>query len=312
MPDTPSPLHLRGLVAAAFTPLNADAQPDLDRIPAVVDHLAGHGIAGIYVLGTTGEGPSFTEAERRTVAEAYVAAAKARGIPSLIQVGSESIGAARGLAEHAQSVGADAISAVPPTDFKPDSAAHLVEIIAGIAAGAPDLPFYYYHIPALSKIEVDPVELAKLGAEAIPNFAGIKFSEIRFFLLQPMQAAAPDCEFLSGSDECYLMTLAQGWQSAIGSTYNFSAPLYRRVEDAFAAGDWEAARLWQHRAQRVIDALFAECGRAGLKTMMKMVGVDCGPARLPQRQPTPAQEAALRARLESMGFYDWMGIDSPS
>ena len=63
--------------------------------------------------------------------------------------------------------------------------------------------------------------------------------------------------------------------------------------------------MWQQRAMKMIDTLLATCGRAGLKAMWQMVGVDCGPVRAPLAQASPEQIEELRKRLDAIGFFDW-------
>src|SRR3954451_5963504 len=109
----PSDKRLVGLVAATFTPLRADGSLNLGLIPTIVDRMGRDGVAGLYVLGSTGEGVSLTSRERTAVAESFVEAARGR-MPTIIQVGHNSVAEARAFAEHAQRIGADAISAMPP------------------------------------------------------------------------------------------------------------------------------------------------------------------------------------------------------
>ena len=132
-----------GLIAATYTPLRSNGSLNLDRVPPLVEHLLGDGVGGLYVCGSTGEGVSLTGDERRAVAEAYTAAAAGR-VAVIVQVGHNSLAEARSLAEHAQQIGADAISATCPSYFKISTAELLVDCMAEAAAGAPDLPFYYY------------------------------------------------------------------------------------------------------------------------------------------------------------------------
>src|SRR4051812_41480967 len=151
------PMRLRGLIAAVFTPLRPDGSLDLDRVGPLVEQLLGDGVDGIYAVGSTGEGVSLTTPERQQVASAYVSAAAGR-CPVVVQVGHNSLAEARGLAAHAQRIGATAISATPPTYFRPDTLSVLVDCLAEITAGAPDLPFYYYHIPSKTGVTFDMVE----------------------------------------------------------------------------------------------------------------------------------------------------------
>jgi N-acetylneuraminate lyase len=123
-----------------------------------------------------------------------------------------------------------------------------------------------------------------------------------------LQKLGPDLEFMSGSDEGYLQSLAQGYEAAVGSTYNYAAPLYHRVRAAFEAGDLGEARLWQGRAMEMIEGMLGTCGRASLKVMMGMVGIECGPVRRPLEPASAEQVAELRRRLEAMGWFEWLGM----
>jgi N-acetylneuraminate lyase len=299
-------LGLEGLIVATMTPMTPADEVDLARIPELVAHYERHGIAALYVLGSTGEGVSLTEEERRQVAEAFVAAAAGR-LKVFVQVGHTSLKTSVRLAAHAAEIGADAISATPPGYFKPASETDVVAGLAEIVAAAPDLPFYYYHIPALSGVALDPVALTRIAHERLPNFAGVKYSDpATLYHLPLLQAVDARLEFFSGADEAYLQCLALGYRVAIGSTYGFAAPLFHRVRAAFAAGDWAEARLWQGRAVEMIRAIFATCGRGGLKTMMALVGVDCGPSRWPIAPVSPEQKEALRKALDRMGWFEWI------
>jgi len=306
--DTP---ELKGLVAATFTPMHPDGSINASMVPAVVDRLLEQGIAALYILGSTGEGLSLTRDERCAMAEAFVRAAGGR-LPVIVQAGSECLADARELAAHAQRAGADAVSAASPAYFKPDSAKTLVDSMALIADGAPDLPFYYYHIPAVTGVEVDMVEFLRLGAERIPTLRGIKFTSTDVAAFRACREfAAGRFDLLWGLDEMLIDGLGAGARGAVGSTYNFAAPIYHRLIEAFAAGDLAEARRQQERSQAIVNAFIPYGPRPAQKAIMAMAGPDCGPARLPQQSLGPAQCAALRAGLEAIGFFDWISGELP-
>lgn len=296
---------LTGLMAATFTPLRADGPLHLDRIPAVVDHLERDGVSALYILGSTGEGVSLTTQERMAVAEAYVEAARGR-LPVVIQVGHNSLADARALAEHAQRIGADAISAMPPEYFKPDTVEVLVGSMAEITRAAPELPFYYYHIPVLTGVTLSMVDFLRVGAERLPTLAGIKFSDRKLDELQAcLHVEDGRFDMLFGVDEMLLSALAIGVRGAVGSTYNFAAPLFRRLMHHFENGDIARAERLQADAGQMINAIIEQGGRGGLKAMMALVGVDMGGHRLPLQTTPPAAVAAMTHALEGMGFFDW-------
>ena len=295
----------KGLLAATFTPMHADGAPNLAAIPGMIDHLERSGVAGLYVLGSTGEGPSLTFDERKAASSAFVEAARGR-MPVIVQVGHESLDQARALASHAGAIGADAISAVSPVYFKPDSAATLVDAMAHVAAGAPDLPFYYYHIPSATGVSASMVEFLRLGGERIPNLRGIKFTSTD--LAEYQQCLEFDRDrfaILYGRDEMLLSALASGASGAVGSTYNFAAPVYRRLMAAFDRGDFDAARREQSRSLALVDVVVRHGPRASQKAIMGLIGIECGPCRLPIRSLDGPERDALRSDLEAIGFFDW-------
>jgi N-acetylneuraminate lyase len=297
--------NLRGLVAATFTPFRSDGALDVKRIKPSIDAVIAQGADGLYVCGSTGEGPLLTTAERQQVAEASVKAARGR-VPVVVQVGHNSIEEARELAAHAQRIGADAVSATPPGYFKPDTLESLIDCTARIAAGAPRLPFYYYHIPALTGVRFDMVAFLRRGGPRIPTLRGIKFSDPSLHeLLACLELEGGRYDIVFGVDEMLLGGLAMGARGAVGSTYNFAAPLYHRIMAAFAAGDLTEARRLQALAAEMIRILFANGGRAGFKAAMQLIDADCGHNRLPTLTATAAQRAQLKKELTALGFFTW-------
>jgi N-acetylneuraminate lyase len=167
--------HFQGLMAAPFTPFDAKGQVRLETIPAYVDRMIADGLNGIFVCGSNGEGPNMTTEERMEVAKAFKEAAGSR-IKVYVHVGHSSISESQRLAAHAQRIGADAISSVAAFYFKPGSVKNLVNALAEIVSATPDLPFYYYHIPHLTGVNMDMTELLDLGSEKIANLKGIKYT----------------------------------------------------------------------------------------------------------------------------------------
>ena len=298
-------LFIEGLVPAVFTPLDNNGSLNLSQIEPLTEHLISAGVSGFYVCGSTGEGPSLTREERMAVAEAYINAAAGR-VPVIVQVGHTSLAEAELLAQHAEQQGADALSAIPPTYFKPGSLGTLLACLEQIATAAPSLPFYYYHIPCMTSVELDVVQLLELAAQQMPNFTGVKYSTTTVFEMQAcVNASNGRFNILFGCDEMLLSGLIGGAHGAVGSTYNFAAPLYQRVIQAFEQGDIATAQQEQSRAVEMVRILVEFGANPAIKAMMKLIGLDCGPTRLPQQALTPEQEDALKQRMMSIGFFDW-------
>jgi N-acetylneuraminate lyase len=298
-------LDLRGLNAAVFTPMNEDGTLALGRVGPIADGVIASGASGFYVCGSTGEGPSLTTDERKAVCQAYVEAAAGR-VPVVVQVGHNSLAEARGLAAHAQEVGADGISAVPPLYYRAQTVDELVACLQEVVAGADALPFYYYHVPAMSGLHYDMTAFLEEGAKRLPTLAGIKYSAPTVHELQECLAFdGGRFTILFGCDEMFLSGLVAGAPGAVGSTYNFVAPLYSRIMDAFGSGDLAEARRLQKLSVDMVRVVLRYRGQAGLKAMMKLVGLDSGPNRLPLITLTPAEVESMRGELEAIGFFDW-------
>ncbi len=297
--------RLPGLTAAPFTAFHPNGELNLAAIPRQAALLANSGVSGAFVCGTTGEGASLTSDERRRVVEAWVKARSPK-LKVIVHVGRLCLGDSRELAAHAQQVGADAIATVAPCFFKPPGARELVAWCAELAAAAPKLPFFYYHMPSMTGVTIPATAFLAEAAGKIPTLAGVKFT---YEDLEDYKAAREMArerfDILFGRDEILLSGLQLGATGAVGSTYNYAAPLYLRLIDAFRAGDRATAEREQARARAFIDVMNRFGGLPAGKAMMKFIGLDCGPVRLPLRALGAGEEAELRAGLQSVGFFDF-------
>lgn len=299
------PLRLKGLVAATPTPMQPDGSLNLAAVPPLVELLLRSGVEGLFVCGTSGESASLTTAERQEVAAAFIVAAKAR-VPVIVQVGHASLRDSQALAAHAQEARASAIAATPPYYFKPTSPAAVVDGLVEISSAAPRLPLYYYHIPSFTGVTIPLIAVLREASKRLPALAGAKFTFEN--LMDYAQCVAFEdgrYDVLFGRDEMLLSALVLDARGAVGTTYNFQAPLFHRLWAAYEAGDLEMARGEQLRAIRVIEILHG-CGvLPALKSMVRFLGVDCGPNRKPVATLTAQQEAALKEELRAAGYFEW-------
>ena len=280
-----------------------DGSLNLDRIKPLVEYLVSQNVGGFYVCGSTGEGPSLAREERQAVAQAYVESAAGRK-PVIVQVGHDSLKEAGHLAEHALSVGADALAAVPPIYYKGASPRALIEGLREISSAAPQLPLFYYHIPRLTGAEVDVVKLLRLGQERLPQLLGIKFSAPEVDVFQEcVELFQGKFACFFGRDEMLLSGLMAGATAAVGSTYNFAASLYDQIFSAFQAGDMVKARKAQREAVDMVRILQKFRGQPAFKASMQLLGLDCGPCRLPLESLSATELVELKAQLQALNYF---------
>ncbi|MBT1698118.1 dihydrodipicolinate synthase family protein [Fulvivirgaceae bacterium PWU4] len=295
--------HFTGLMAAPFTPFDAKGELRLETIPAYVEKMIADGLKGIFVCGSNGEGPNMMMEERMEVAKAFKDAVGSR-IKVYVHVGHTSIRESQKLAAHAAEIGADAISSVAAFYFKPGSVKNLVDALAEIASAAPQLPFYYYNIPHLTGMNMDMTEVLKLGEKSIPNLKGIKYTAATIWEYQLcLNYAQGKYDILFGFDEMLLPALTVGAKGAIGSTYTFAAPLYLQVMKSFEKGDMEDARSKMFYLVEMVKILLKFPPIPAQKAIVKRLGIDLGPCRLPLSNLTKEDEQSLIKQLDDLGFF---------
>lgn len=175
--------------------------------------------------------------------------------------------------------------------------------MAEIAAAAPEMPFYYYHIPVITGMGIDMLEFLRLAEGKIPNLAGIKYTAATLHEYQAcLNYKNGRFDILYGYDELLLPALAVGAQAAIGSTYTFAAPLYLKVMAYFREGKIAEARQMQLHAINMIRCLSRYAPIPTQKTIMKLMGMNMGPCRLPLVTLSAQQEQEIGNYLEEIGF----------
>ncbi|HZK82312.1 MAG TPA: dihydrodipicolinate synthase family protein [Humisphaera sp.] len=295
--------HITGLVAAPHTPMSADGELFLPAIEQQATVFVEGGISAVFICGTTGEGPSLSTAERMKVAARWMDVAP-RGMPVIVHVGHTSLAEAKALAAHAQSIGAKAIAALSPYFFKPNSIADLVSFCAQVASAAPELPFYYYHLPSMTGVSLSMVDFMNSACDAIPTFAGLKYTHNDLVEFKRcIELADGKLEVLFGRDEILLSALEVGAIGAVGSTYNYAAPIYLKIISAYRAGNIQQARDCQAQVVKFVDVLRRYGEIPAAKAIMRMMGVECGPPRSPLRGLDRDRVAALFEDIKGMDIF---------
>jgi dihydrodipicolinate synthase/N-acetylneuraminate lyase len=280
---------LRGALAAAVTPLR-DARLDAGAVGPYVDFLAGHGVDGVLALGTTGEGVLFSPEERREIAAAFVEAGRGR-LQVAVHCGAQNTADTVALAEHAASIGADAVAVIAPPYFTFDASELGRHFLSAARACAP-VPFYLYEFEARSGYAI-PLRVIELVREHAPNFAGMKVSDSPWEKLEPYLLDGLD--IFVGAEALLERGLAAGATGAVSG-------LAASFPDAVVPLVREPAPETQEKAIALRAALQRFPFHAASKTALGFRGVPLEPeVRAPLRGLSDEERAEVGRIVEEWG-----------
>ncbi|MDM1293962.1 dihydrodipicolinate synthase family protein [Sphingobacterium sp. N143] len=295
---------ISGLIAAPFTPFDENGELNLELIPQYYAMLKRNRVTGAFICGSTGEGVSLTFDEKVAVMTAWATLTKGDAAFTLMMLlGGTNIKECQQLARQAEQVGVDAVSFTSPSYFKPANVDQLAKCCVEIASAAPNTAFYYYHIPVLTGGNFQMIDLLKKVDGIIPNFKGIKYTHEDFMdFLSCMNYADHKYDMLWGRDENMLSALVLGTKGAVGSTYNYAAPLYLALIDAYERGDLEKANALQQQSIDMITLLGKYGGISVGKAYMKLIDLDCGEFRLPVKNMSAEQFELFQKDVNKLSF----------
>ncbi|KAK3578996.1 hypothetical protein CHS0354_034792 [Potamilus streckersoni] len=312
-----STFKLEGLVAATFTPFDEDGNIAFSKFEDYCEHLVRNDVNQVYVNGTTGEGMSLTLEERKQVVEKWIEIGKNRLKKIVVQVGALNLHDSLEMVHHAVGAGADAIATVPSLFFRPTSIDSLVEYCKKIAAAAPELPFYYYHLPSVTGVELNMEDFMRAAVHEIPSLVGIKFSSkdlvdmIGILNIPAPHRADGKLNVVFGCDEQLMAAMTLGADGSVGSTCNFMAAVYHRMFGFTSNFNLVEARKEQYRSQQLCRIMYRYGSLwgnnvAALKYLMAMAGPNMGPPRPPMRKATLAEFNQFKSEISDLGFFDWL------
>jgi N-acetylneuraminate lyase len=299
------------LIAATYSPMSEAGELNLNVIPEYSKFLRHNKISGVFINGSTGDFVSLSTQERREILNAW-SRNRVDNFYLINHVGHTNLREAVALA--ADSVGkADAIAALAPYYFTPKTLDSLLEYCTQIAGAAPELPFYYYHIPVLTGVDMDMLEFSKRALQEIPNFAGLKFTEDNLEKFDAVRAFAGDTfEVYFGVDERFHSSLQAGATCWVGSTYNHLAPAYYKIAELKEAGLHEEAANLQQKAVRFVEILAGFGGFPGAsKSFMRQLGQDMGASRFPHKTLLDSELKQVLEQFEPLGILPYLSETQP-
>ena len=286
---------IQGALTALVTPFRG-GQVDYARLTANVQFQIEKGIDGLVPVGTTGESPTLSHDEHRTVID-HVVQTVAKRVPVIAGTGSNSTKEALDLTRHAQIAGADGALMVNPYYNKPTQEGlyrHFMTV-----ADAISLPIVLYNIPGRTGITMSPQTVARLARH--PNIVAIKEATGSLDIASEI-AALCGITILSGDDSLTLPLMSIGGKGVISVLSNIIPEQVKALTAAGLKGDYLTARKLHLRLFPLFKGMFVETNPIPIKTAMAMAGLDTGELRLPLCELTDANRAGLQALLRENGL----------
>ena len=284
---------IRGVLLPIITPFDERARIDEEVMRQLVDFHIGAGIQGLFVLGSTGQGPAMSVEERKKAAAVALDQARSR-VPVIIHVGTADTESTVELAEHAAAHKGDAVAIVPPYYYSDHTE---YEIVAHYRAGAKavPLPIFIYENPKYSGISVPP-GLALRMKEQIPALKGIKVAYGQGALLEYVRLL-PDVSVFTGNADLFGL-VPFGLAGMINPPTSFVPELCVELWKALDTKDYLRAVEAQKKvdtAARLVAAELRKYGRVPLREVFRMRGFDV--KRFPKWETEPMPKEAV-AKLE--------------
>ena len=289
MPGTPP---FGRLLTAMVTPFAPDGALDLDASAALAAHLVDEcAHDGLVISGTTGEGPTTTDAEKADLLRVVVDAVGDRA--SIVAgVGTFNTEHTLRLAADAAKAGADGLLVVTPYYSKPPQAGLTSHFLA--VADATDVPIMLYDIPGRAGTAIATETMIALAEH--PRIVGVKDAKGDLTASARVMAET-DLAYYSGDDALTLPLLSVGAVGVVGTSTHFCGPETKSLIDAYLAGDVETALSLHRRLLPIYTGIFATQGCILVKAGLELQGRGVGGLRLPLISATEAEKEALAESL---------------
>lgn len=280
-----------GIFTALLTPFDKEDKVNGKELEKLVKFNVEKGVKGFYVGGSTAEAFLLTTEERKYIMDVVKDTAPAHTL--IAHVGSLNENVAKDLGRHAKKLGYDLVSSVAPFYYK--FSFNEIKNYYNRVAEESELPMLVYHFPAFSGVNMGINEVKSLLENE--NFIGIKYTSNDFFLLEQCKAAFPDKIVYNGFDEMFMAGLSMGADGGIGSTYNFMADKFVKIQSLFNENKITEAQEVQKEANKIISILCKIGVMQAEKEVLNQLGFDFGICRKPFGTPTDEEKELIRKEI---------------
>jgi N-acetylneuraminate lyase len=279
--------EIRGIFPALVTPFTEGGKINAEAIERLVTVNLEKGVSGFYIGGSTAESFLLSPEERKFVLETVIKNVQGKA-KVIANIGLFSTEQGIDLAKHADGLGVNAISSVPPFYFKytiDEYCNYYKDILDAVS-----VPMIIYNVPAMSGIQFSERDFGRFFENE--RIIGVKYTSYDLYLLQRLIARYPEKLIFIGHDEIFLSALAAGTKAAIGSTMCFMPEKYIRIQRHFNDQNMDKALKIQNEVNQIIAVLMKIGVFKGVKAALEFQGIHCGHCRRPF-QPLAADELRL-------------------
>jgi 4-hydroxy-tetrahydrodipicolinate synthase len=297
---------LRGIIPPMATPLASIDRLDLPGLERLIEHILRGGVHGLFILGTTGEGPALSYRLRHELIERVCAQVGTR-VPVLVGITDSAYIESLQLAEVSARAGASAVVAATPFYFRFGQSG-ILRLIESLAKDS-SLPLFLYNQPELTKISFEPQTVAR--AAEIPNVVGVKDSsgQIGYIkqVLSLVGKSHPEFSVLVGSESLLVKALLCGAHGGVPGGANIFPDLPVRLYQAFVDGRHEEMRELHAKMMEIGAPIWnigeeepAFLGR--LKGALALLGICNGLPTWPYRPASADEESKISEHLKEYGI----------
>lgn len=288
-----------GAGVAIVTPFHEDESINYDRLDELIDFHCENGTDSIVICGTTGESATMTEQEHAECVRFTIERAKGR-IPVIAGTGSNCTRTAIELSKDAAEHGADGLLLVTPY-YNKATQAGLIAHYTAVAKEA-KAPIIMYSVASRTGCNIEPATVAAL-VKNVDNIVGIKEASGNISQVAKIMALTDgNIDLYSGNDDQIVPLLSLGGKGVISVLSNVAPRQTHDICEKFFAGDIAGSAALQLKALPLVEQLFCEVNPIPVKKAMKLIGLDCGPLRMPLTELTPEHEKALAQAMKDFGL----------
>lgn len=302
-------MKLRGIVPPLVTPIGEKGSFDESAMERLITHVTSAPVSGLFILGTTGEGPSLDYRTRREVVRSSLQA-KPIDTPLLVSITDTSLVEMQSFSDYAAAEGADYLVVAPPYYLMPGEP-EIFQWLDWLEANLP-LPYYVYNMPGMTKVSISPKAVSHfLHFEKCRGFKDSSLDMIYLKKILAITGKREDFSVFVGPEELLLDALVAGADGGVNGGANAFPKLYVQTFEAFERGDYAGARALQAKICELSSRVYALGGYGpavvkGIKGCLSLHGLTSGALVPPFDALTASQRDVVGSVIEDLGLEEFI------